>query len=118
MTVRPLRTRRGARCEPPAPAGAVLLFDGVFLLRPELREHWDVTVYLHVDPEETLRRALTRDVALFGSADVVRQRYRERYLPGQELYRAEARPAQRADVVLDMADPHHPAVVRWTDPAP
>lgn len=96
-----------------APAGAILLFDGVFLLRPELRDHWDVTVHLHVEPEETLRRALDRDLDLFGSADAVRQRYRERYLPGQDLYRTEARPLDQADIVLDMADPLDPVVLSW-----
>lgn len=97
-----------------AGASAVLLFDGVFLLRPELRDHWDVALYLHVEPEETLRRALDRDLELFGSAAVVRQRYRERYLPGQDLYRAEARPVDRADLVLGMDDPLDPVVLRWS----
>ncbi|WBC16093.1 uridylate kinase [Micromonospora sp. WMMA1998] len=96
-----------------APTDAALLVDGVFLLRPELREHWDVTVHLHVGPEETLRRALVRDLDVFGSADEVRRRYRERYLPGQELYRARARPGERADVVLDLTDPLAPAVLAW-----
>ncbi|WP_406044843.1 uridylate kinase [Micromonospora sp. NBC_00898] len=94
---------------------AVVLFDGVFLLRPELRDHWDVTLYLHVEPDETVRRALVRDLDLFGSAAAVRQRYRERYLPGQELYRAEARPLERADIVLGMDDPLDPVVLRWAD---
>ena len=98
-----------------APAGTILLFDGVFLLRPELRDHWDVALYLHVEPEETLLRALDRDLELFGSADVVRQRYRERYLPGQDLYRTEARPMDRADIVLDLTDPLGPEVLRWMD---
>ncbi|MFG1951022.1 uridylate kinase [Micromonospora sp. NPDC048830] len=92
---------------------SILLFDGVFLLRPELREFWDVTLYLHVEPEVALRRALVRDLDLFGSAAVVEQRYRGRYLPGQALYRAEARPIDRADIVLDMGDPLVPAILRW-----
>ncbi|MBF5029257.1 uridine kinase [Micromonospora sp. ANENR4] len=96
-----------------APADAVLLLDGVFLLRPELRSHWDVTVYLHVEPAETLRRALIRDLEVFGSAEEVRRRYRARYLPGQARYRAEANPARHADVVLDVADPLAPVVLAW-----
>ncbi|MEH0830340.1 MULTISPECIES: uridylate kinase [unclassified Micromonospora] len=96
-----------------APADAVLLADGVFLLRPELRAYWDVTVYLHVEPEETLRRAVIRDVGVFGSAEEVRRRYRARYLPGQQRYRAEASPARHADVVLDVADPLAPVVLAW-----
>jgi uridine kinase len=102
-----------------AGAHAIVLFDGVVLLRPELRDYWDVSVYLHVAPEVTVRRAVARDRDLFGSADVVAQRYHGRYLPGQELYRAEARPLDRADIVLDLADPLNPTVLRWAaDAAP
>lgn len=53
-----------------------------------------------------------RDLALFASAEAVEERYRRRYLPGQRLYRAEARPAERADVLVDMTDPLAPVVVR------
>ncbi|MEO3748327.1 uridylate kinase [Plantactinospora sp. B5E13] len=95
-----------------APADALLLFDGVFLLRPELSAFWDVSVYLHVDPEVALARARVRDLAVFGSVAEVERRYRLRYLPGQRLYRYDARPAERADVVLDMNDPLVPVVVR------
>ncbi|MBQ1042963.1 MULTISPECIES: uridylate kinase [unclassified Micromonospora] len=109
-----LRAEAPVTAEPvTAPSDAVLLADGVFLLRPELRAHWDVTVYLHVEPAETLRRALIRDLGVFGSAEEVRRRYRARYLPGQELYRAEANPARQADVVLDLADPLAPVVLTW-----
>ncbi|HEY1179078.1 MAG TPA: uridylate kinase [Phytomonospora sp.] len=95
-----------------APVDAVVLFDGVFLLRPELRAHWDVSIYLHVAERETLARALVRDLALFGSAEVVEERYRRRYLPGQRLYRDEAHPVEHADIVLDMTDPGAPVVLR------
>ena len=91
-----------------APADAVLLVDGVFLLRRELRDGWDLSVYLDVPEAETLRRALTRDADRFGSAEDVRHRYTTRYLPGQALYRAAERPREAADVVLDMTDPATP----------
>ncbi|MEU8002162.1 uridylate kinase [Catellatospora sp. NPDC049111] len=97
-----------------AAAGAVLLFDGVFLLRPELRDFWDMSVYLHADPEVALTRARVRDLPVFGSVEAVEERYRCRYLPGQELYRAEADPLRRADVVLDTNDPTAPVIMRWS----
>ncbi|WP_117215584.1 uridine kinase [Allorhizocola rhizosphaerae] len=96
-----------------APPGAVLLFDGVFMLRPKLRDFWDMSIYLHVDPEVTLHRARLRDLELFGSVEAVEQRYRRRYLPGQELYRADAHPIGTATVVLNTNDPLQPLVVRW-----
>jgi uridine kinase len=97
-----------------APPGAVLLVDGVFLLREELLPCWELGIRLEVSPGESLRRALVRDVARFGSQAAVRERYGCRYLPGQELYRAAARPAEVADVVVDNEDPLRPVVVRWS----
>jgi uridine kinase len=91
-----------------APPDAVLLFDGVFLLRPELRGHWDLSVFVHAPFDVTLERALVRDRELFGSDDAVRERYRTRYVPGQRLYLREAEPERRASLVLENGDPARP----------
>ncbi|HVE98111.1 MAG TPA: uridine kinase [Mycobacteriales bacterium] len=93
---------------------AVLLVDGVFLLRPELRGAWTLSVYLDVSAGESLRRAKRRDAERFGVE--LERRYAERYLPAQDLYRAEADPVAVADVVLGYDDPARPDVRRW--PAP
>jgi uridine kinase len=93
-----------------APADAVLLFDGVFLLRRELFDLWDVRIFILTEPEETLRRALVRDGGLFGSAEEVERRYRARYLPGQRLYLVAERPDERADLVVVNDDPAAPSL--------
>jgi uridine kinase len=103
-----------AQAEVRSPA-AVLLLDGVFLLRPELRHHWDLSVYLHVPESVTLARAVVRDAEHRGGAEQVRRRYEQRYLPGQALYRDAASPLDEADVVIDNSDPLRPTVVRWLD---
>jgi uridine kinase len=92
---------------------AALLFDGVFLLRPELVATWDLTIYLHVPEEVTLARAVARDRYLFGDEVAVRQRYERRYLPGQALYRDHASPHEVADISLDNSDWSDPVVLRW-----
>jgi uridine kinase len=94
------------------PARAALLVDGVFLLRPELRQHWDLAVYLHVPEHVTLERALRRDLGLFGSAEAIEQRYTRRYLPGQALYRCAADPVGHAHLVIDNSRPDRPTVLR------
>jgi uridine kinase len=96
-----------------SPAGTTVVADGLFLLRPELRTLWALTVYLRVSKEESLRRALVRDVALFGSVEEVERRYRARYLPGQALYRREADPERAADVLIDNEDVVAPLILRW-----
>lgn len=97
----------GSRHEEAA-AGAILLFDGVFLLRPELREYWEFSIFVRAGFEVTIARAAVRDRRLFGSAAEVRRRYEQRYVPGQRLYLAEARPEGWASVVIDNDDPTRP----------
>jgi uridine kinase len=94
-----------------ASANAVLLFDGVFLLRPELIDQWDYRIFVSVKMELALQRALQRDLPLFGSAETIRMRYLQRYLPGQRLYYQVARPYEQADVIVDNNDPSHPQLV-------
>src|SRR5262245_2873611 len=43
------------------PVNAVVLCDGIFLQREELRELWDVTVFVAVELEVALERAVRRD---------------------------------------------------------
>lgn len=89
---------------------SVLVFDGVFLLRPELRDYWDFSVFLRADFDVTLKRAEQRDLALFGSIEEVRRRYLERYIPGQRLYLASAQPELHASVVIDNNNPAAPFI--------
>jgi len=90
---------------------SVLFFDGVFLLRDELRAHFDFSIFVRAAFEITIKRAEQRDVQLFGSVEQVRQRYRHRYIPGQELYLKTVQPERRASVVVDNDDPMRPTIV-------
>jgi uridine kinase len=96
--------------QPPTTAAddAVLLFDGVFLLRPELAERWDLSIYVSAAFERTLDRALIRDVAAYGSLAEVEQRFHHRYRPSQRLYSATVRPADLADFVVHNDEPQQP----------
>lgn len=95
------------------PPHCTLLLDGVFLLRPELRHWWNLAVYLHVPEEVSVARAKTRDAGVFGSPETIEARFRARYLPGQALYRQEARPQHAAHIVLDNSDHANPVVLKW-----
>ena len=94
-----------------APDDAVLLFEGVFIQRPELAECWDLTVYVHADFEVTQRRAMTREVEHFGSPDAVARKYEDRYIPGQRLYIDTCSPRETATIVVDNNDPARPAMI-------
>ena len=92
-----------------APADAVLLFDGVFLLRPELVNRWDLRIFVSTAFERTVDRARIRDEALYGSTTEVERRWRNRYIPAQQLYFATARPTEHADIIVHNDEPNRPA---------
>ncbi len=99
------------RCDRPvespevlAAPDAVLLFDGVFLLRPELVGCWQLKIFVHVGFDVSVERATARDVAGGGDRETLEQLYRERYVAGQRLYLESCRPRRLADVEVDNTD--------------
>jgi uridine kinase len=98
-----------------APVDAVLIFEGVFLMRPELVDDWDLSIFVSASPEETLRRARVRDEALYGTPDDVEQRFRSRYLPSQRFYLDTVRPTDLVDIVVRNDEPERPGWVVRSD---
>jgi len=94
--------------EQETPKKATLVFEGVFSFREELRSFWDYMIYLDISPEESLRRGVKRDP---GEKEEIERKYRVRYLPGQELYKAEAKPIEVADIIVDYKDPENPGIL-------
>jgi uridine kinase len=92
-----------------ASADAVLLFDGVFLMRPELVDRWDLRILVATGFEETIARARVRDAALYGTTGEVERRFRSRYGPSQQLYFDTVRPTDHADVVVYNDEPQAPS---------
>lgn len=95
---------RTDRAVPPvwrrAPADAILLLDGVFLLRPELRHSWEYSVFLDVPFPVALERLCCRDAGPGRTVQGIRRLAARRYFPAQRLYFRLARPRCRADVVV------------------
>ncbi|MGM4907026.1 uridine kinase [Tardiphaga sp. 866_E4_N2_1] len=92
---------------------AVLVFDGIFLHRRELRDVWDLSIFLDAPFAITIPRGAGRGPG-YGSADVDAVSNR-RYIEGQRLYLQENDPQNRANLVIDYSDFTHPAVTarRW-----
>lgn len=88
-----------------AEPNAILLFDGIFLLRPELNDHWDFRIFLDVDFDVSIERDIRRSVEEGGTSDgLLEERQHKRYMPGQQLYLQSVRPKELADVVVDNND--------------
>ena len=90
---------------------SILLFDGVFLLRPELKDLWDLSIFVQIDFSVSLQRALDRDLPLFGSKEEIIRRYEQRYIPGQRIYLRQAKPQRVADIIIDNNDPKNPTII-------
>lgn len=96
--------------EAQAAPGDMLLLDGIFLHRPELRACWDVSIFLEVDFAVSVPRFATRDAgpaALDAPAN-------QRYILGQQRYLRTCAPAQHATLVIDNTDLAAPRIVRGT----
>lgn len=92
------------------PRDAVLIVDGIFLHRPELRALWDWSVWLEVPFEVAYARMAARD----GCDPDPRAPSNRRYHDGQHRYLREAAPREAATAVVDNTDLEHPHRVIWS----
>lgn len=79
--------------------GSVLILEGIFLQRKELKDYLDFIIYLDVPQEVRLSRVLARDGYIGGLEDIKRK-YEKRYFPAEEKYILEYSPIETADFVL------------------
>src|SRR5665213_615742 len=94
--------KRDAPIEPKwttGPDDAILIVDGIFLNRPELRGLWNYSIWVDVDADVAAERMRARD----GDADAT-----PRYVEGQALYLAEAKPREAANAIINNNDYDHP----------
>ncbi len=94
-----------------APSDAVLVVDGVFAMRPEYDDCWDVRIWLHTEPEIALARGLRRDTDHEGYEEALRV-HTTRYAVAERLYLEEVGPTTKADIVIDNTDLDHPLIER------
>ena len=98
-----------------APTDAILLMDGIFLLRPELLSYWDLTIHLVVDLSTSAVRGIARDADQIGDIALATTRYQQRYIPGQMLYHLRANPLDKADILIDNNDLEAPEIIRFPE---
>lgn len=80
-----------------ASADAILIFDGLFLQIPQLRDFWDMVIYVEASYETCILRAKKRNQEQLNSTKEIEQIYRMRYVPGFEIYDKEVNPSSLAD---------------------
>jgi uridine kinase len=88
-------------------ASAILIVDGIFLHRPELRDAWAASVFCRVTPDAAYARMASRDGV---PADPSHPANR-RYLEGQRLYVEACDPEVHATYVVDNTDMAAPYLI-------
>jgi uridine kinase len=78
----------------------VVLVEGIFLLRRDLRERYDLSIWLECTLQTALARALRRKEGL--EEDELRHDYRQVYFAAQRVHLSRDEPKQAADLVLDV----------------
>ena len=86
---------------------SILLLDGIFLHRPELRAYWDASIFLRVDFAMSAVRSADRD----GTSPDPSAESNRRYVEGQRIYLSQCAPEKCATMIIDNNDLAAPVVV-------
>jgi uridine kinase len=87
--------------------GSILVFDGIFLHRTELRTYWDFSIFLDVGFDTSIPRLAQREE---GSPDPQAPENR-RYVEGQKIYLRECEPKKYATITIDNDNFDSPYIV-------
>jgi len=88
----------------------ILIVDGTFLQRPELRDCWEVVVFVDADASVATERGKVRDATLLGGEDAALALYRERYAGAFDIYGSIGQPKLNAHIVIENGTFARPAV--------
>lgn len=86
---------------------SILLFDGIFLHRSQLRDYWDASIFLRADFPVSVARNAMRD----GTSPDPSAPSNHRYVEGQRIYIDRCSPEAHATMVIDNNDLAAPAIV-------
>lgn len=89
----------------------ILLFEGLFLQRPELKNYWNLNIFVQTDHNVSLSRAIKRDLELFKTPEVVTDKYENRYIPGHKIYQREEQPEGNSDILVINNDIENPELI-------
>lgn len=86
-----------------------LILEGVLLFRPPILEYLDKKIFIDIDFDEVMRRAVIRDVPKYGESFL--EKYVNKYIPIQKRYFKEFSPLEIANIIVDNSDFRYPTFV-------
>lgn len=79
---------------------SILMVEGVFLQRSELRSYFDYVIYIDANKENRLQRVIERDTYI-GDEKAIIEKYEKRYFPAEDQYILEHNPKQKANFIKE-----------------
>jgi uridine kinase len=79
------------------PSGGVVIVEGNYSTRPELRRYYDVTIWVDTPHDVRLHRGVERD------GEHARARWLGEWIPEEDRYLAAYQPARQVDIVINGA---------------
>ncbi|MHB1485036.1 MAG: HAD hydrolase-like protein [Saccharofermentanales bacterium] len=86
----------------------IVILEGVLLYRPPLDQFFSYRIFLDIGFDEVIRRATRRDVPEYG--ELFLKKYRERYIPAQQIYLDKFTPKLRCNMVINNTDFNQPII--------
>lgn len=77
----------------------VLLIEGIFLQRVELKKYFDFVIYMDTPKDIRFQRVLDRDKYI-GDIEQIISKYKNRYFPAEEKYESQYSPRENADFLI------------------
>jgi len=77
----------------------VIVLEGIYLLKPEFRQHYDLSVWIECSFETALQRAIARGQEGLAAEETTRA-YHTIYFPAQKIHFERDQPKEAADLVL------------------
>lgn len=81
------------------PVGSIVIIEGVFLQRQELKGAFDYMIYIDIPEEIRLNRVLERD-GYIGDKEQIKAKYDNRYFPAEHHYIEICSPSENADYII------------------
>lgn len=83
------------------PKGSIIIVEGVFLQRKELKNCFDYTIYIDIPENVRLDRVLKRDLYI-GDKQQIINKYTNRYFPAEHNYILECSPCENSDYIIKL----------------
>ncbi|MBN1891766.1 MAG: hypothetical protein JW780_03225 [Clostridiales bacterium] len=90
--------------------GGIMILEGELMYREPLIDYFDCMIYLYMEDQEAMHRALVRDLYL--GEETKEAEFKHKRLPAHKMYMARHVPLERSDFAIDNTNHRRPMILR------